>query len=65
MLPIVDYAPDLMQELEKHIADNTTPELADRVVPTLFSTGPQVPKEDLIQAQQSRGLKTKPRNNNE
>ena len=49
-----------MVELERHITDNSKPIYQNAEVPTLFSTGPQVPKEQLIEEHQGRGLKTKP-----
>jgi hypothetical protein len=48
-----------MVEIEKHIENGSCAMYADREVPTLFSTGPQIPKEELIQQHQTRGLKTK------
>ena len=48
-----------MSSLEKAISTKTVVECDDPVLPTLASTGPQIPREDIIRCQSSRGLKKK------
>ena len=56
----LEYVDELMEELEKHILNNTKPALDDRSVPTLSSQGQQLSKQTMMEQQLSRGLKTKP-----
>lgn len=47
--------------MEEHLVNRTTPELEDEEPPTLASTGPEYESVlALVEAHQSRGLKTKP-----